>query len=91
MPGRDIDFIPIYNIDIKHISTLGMHLPANSDHQGIGVDIDISALFNRQYSTIASTPHRTLTMNNVRVKNTSLKYTSSKPMCLGISDNDGTA
>jgi hypothetical protein len=73
-PGRDIDYILTYGVEVQHITTLGMHKPASSDHQGIGIDIDISSLFNGQYSTITQAPRRILTMNNIRAKLAYIKY-----------------
>lgn len=73
-PGRDIDYILTHGVDIRHITTLGMHMPAISDHQGIGIDIDISTFFSGTYSTLANTPNRLLTVNNIKVKQAYLKY-----------------
>jgi hypothetical protein len=72
--GRDIDYILTHNIEAKHITTLGMHMPAISDHQGIGIDIDISTLFNGSYSMLERPIPRTLTLNNVKAKRSFIKY-----------------
>jgi hypothetical protein len=72
--GRDIDYILTHNVDVKHITTLGMHTPAISDHQGIGIDIDISTFFNGHYSMLERPIPRTLTFNNVKAKTSFIKY-----------------
>jgi hypothetical protein len=72
--GRDIDYVLTYSVDIKHITTLGIHLPTMSDHLGIGIDIDISTFFNGTYSTLESPPGRILTQNNVMAKRSYIKH-----------------
>jgi hypothetical protein len=73
-PGRDIDYILTYGLNIQNISTLGINMPARSDHQGIGIDICTEELFTGRYSTLHQQPRRLLTLNNVRAKITYVKY-----------------
>jgi hypothetical protein len=71
--NRDIDYVYTWGIQINRITTLAINVPANSDHLGICIDIDIEALFGGKYSELTSNPRRKLTLNNVKAK---LKYIS---------------
>jgi hypothetical protein len=73
-PGRDIDYILTWGINATGITTLEVNTPAQSDHYGICIDIDISRLFQGKYGELSLTPARQLTTKNVRAKNSYIQY-----------------
>jgi hypothetical protein len=55
IPGRDINFILTFGIQISSISTLPLNTPVVSDHLGIISDIDLAAFFSSHYSEMSNT------------------------------------
>jgi len=55
-PNRDIDFILTYGIQVSKISTLGINHPAQSDHLGIILDLDMYSFFSSKFSDLTQEP-----------------------------------
>ena len=69
--GRDIDFVYTWGVQTQHVRTLSVNVPANSDHLGICIDINIASLFECKYDKLSDNPRRKLTIKNVKAK---IKY-----------------
>jgi len=50
--NRFINWIATWNIPVTHASTLGVHHPTQSDHLGIVIDLDTSAISDGIYSPL---------------------------------------
>jgi hypothetical protein len=72
--GRDIDYILTHKVPISAISTIAYDIPANSDHLGLLLDIDIATLFGSTYNNLSSEPIRQLTTDNIRAKTKYWEY-----------------
>jgi hypothetical protein len=72
--GRDIDFIYTWGLQTEHVSTLAVNTPANSDHLGICIDINIESIFECRYDKLSSNPRRKLTLKNVKAKIRYISY-----------------
>jgi hypothetical protein len=63
-PNTDIDYILTYGIQISGILTLGLICPAQSDHMGILLDIDLSSFFSSSFSDLSTHHPRSLALGN---------------------------
>jgi hypothetical protein len=52
--------------------------PANSDHLGISLDINIEQLFGGTYSTLSTQPRRKLTLKNIQAKLNYISYITNQ-------------
>jgi len=77
-PNTDIDYILTYGIQISGILTLGLICPAQSDHMGILLDIDLSSFFSSSFSDLSTHHPRSLALGNKQLVDYYLKYVSDK-------------
>ena len=63
-PGRFIDRVAVYGIPVQRVTLLRLNEPANSDHLGIAVDLDLRALFTNACSPLARQQPRRLSSGN---------------------------
>lgn len=63
-PGRYIDRVVVSGISIEQVTLLKAHEPAESDHLGIAVDLDLHHIFNNACSPLSSPEPRKLTSGN---------------------------
>jgi len=75
-PGRDIDYIYTFGINIRSISTLSINIPAISDHLGIICDIDLATHFSSQYSQTLDSVPRMLSSGNKKSVDLYISYVS---------------
>ncbi len=73
-----MDYILTYGLDIQHIMTLPVNTPVISNHEAIGIDINIEELFNSHYSTLQHHTGCLLALNNIRAKHAHIKYVLKK-------------
>ena len=52
---RFLDRVAVWNVPLHHVSLLGVHHPAQSDHLGIAIDIDTNDLFGCQFPPLQQT------------------------------------
>jgi len=53
-PNRDIDFVLTHGISVSGISTLEMNNPAQSDHLGICINLNLASFFSSNFSDMTS-------------------------------------
>ena len=63
-PGRFIDRVAVFGIQAQRATILRANMPAQSDHLGIVVDLDLHYLFNNACSPLAQFHPRKLTSGN---------------------------
>jgi hypothetical protein len=56
--NHDIDYVFTWGLTFDCITTLSVNIPANSDHLGICIDINIEHHFGGSHSHLSSIPHR---------------------------------
>jgi hypothetical protein len=77
-PNSDIDYVYTWGVNITRISTLDVNTPADSDHLGICLDIDLTELFGGKYGTLAPPSRRLLTLSNVKAKTAYTAYINTQ-------------
>jgi hypothetical protein len=73
-PGREIDYVLSFDINIRSISSLPINIPAISDHLGIVFDVDLATHFSSQYSEVTDHVPRMLSSGNKRSVDSYLSY-----------------
>jgi len=63
-PGRFIDRLAVYGVDIQRATLLRANEPAISDHLAMVIDLDLNILFNNPCSMFAQPKPRKLTSTN---------------------------
>jgi hypothetical protein len=63
-PNQDIVLVLMHGIKVSGISMLGINYPAQSDHLGIVVDLDMESFFSSIFSDLATRSPRNLTSGN---------------------------
>jgi hypothetical protein len=73
-PGREIDYVLSFGINIRSISSLPINIPAISDHLGIVFDVDLATHFSSQYSEVTDHVPRMSSFGNKRSVDSYLSY-----------------
>jgi len=77
-PNHDIDFVLTHGISVSGISTLEMNNPAQSDHLGICINLNLASFFSSNFSDMTSQAPRNLISGKKKSVDAYLQYVTDQ-------------